>query len=303
MNSIKLGRGALVGRYDDSSSSLKMENLPNLTSITSDGYSFICPRSVTLSNIPNLQTVDLPHSFEKIKSKSITNVSPILADLLPFTLDDCDPNSISISISNDVVTALDLLDFSRFFLLEELIIGNNCFENVDILKIDGLNELKSIKIGMNSFTKKESSWGDFSRSFAVLNCAELESIEIGLFSFRDYDGGFKLNNLPKLLTIKIGERGRDSANFYYSSFEIEDLPHLNSIELGDSAFDDSPLTVISNLPHLKSIKLGEYALQGRYPSSSSLKMENLPILTSITSDRGSFQNPRSVTLSSLILND
>ena len=184
-------------------------------------------------DIPNLQTVDLPHSFEKIKSKSITSicmnmnewldVSPILADLLPFTLDDCDPNSISISISNDVVTALDLLDFSRFFLLEELIIGNNCFENVDILKIDGLNELKSIKIGMNSFTKKESSWGDFSRSFAVLNCAELESIEIGLFSFRDYDGGFKLNNLPKLLTIKIGERGRDSANFYYSSFEIEGI--------------------------------------------------------------------------------
>ena len=58
-----------------------MENLPNLTSITSDG-SFYWPRSVTLSNIPNLQTVYLPNSFQFVQSKSITNVSPKLANLV-----------------------------------------------------------------------------------------------------------------------------------------------------------------------------------------------------------------------------
>ena len=112
-------------------------------------------------DIPNLQTVKLPNTFQYVHSKSITSiimnmnewidVSPILADILPFTLDDCDPNSTSISISNEVVTALDLLDFSRFFLLEELIIGNDCFKGVEILKINGLNELKSLKIGSDSF--------------------------------------------------------------------------------------------------------------------------------------------------------
>ena len=60
MNSIKLGGGALNGRYDFSSS-LKMESdidmneliieLPNLTSITSDGISFERPRNVTLSSL------------------------------------------------------------------------------------------------------------------------------------------------------------------------------------------------------------------------------------------------------------
>ena len=62
LNSIKLGEFALAGRYDDSSCSLKMESnidmnelmridLPNLTSITSNGDSFKYPQSVTLSSL------------------------------------------------------------------------------------------------------------------------------------------------------------------------------------------------------------------------------------------------------------
>ena len=70
---------------------------------------------------------------------------------------------------------------------------------------------------------------------------------------------------------------------------------------------------IIDLPHLNSIKLGKEALAGRWDDSCSLLMESdidmneliidLPNLTSITSDGGSFYSPRSVTLSSLILND
>ena len=62
------------------------------------------------------------------------------------------------------------------------------------------------------------------------------------------------------------------------------------------------------------MKLGRYALYGRYGDlSCSLLIESsinineliidLPNLTSITSDYGSFIYPRLVTLSSLILND
>ena len=84
--------------------------------------------------------------------------------------------------------------------------------------------MKSIKIGKNSFTKKKNSRGnDYSRSFHILNCDELESIEIGRFSFSDYGGGFELKNLPILSTIKIGEIDNDSYNFYYSSFEIKGI--------------------------------------------------------------------------------
>ena len=90
--------------------------------------------------------------------------------------------------------------------------------------IDGLDELKSLVIGMNSFTKKKNSYGNNpNRSFVVLNCIELESIEIGRYSFSDYRGGFELKNLPKLSTIKIGEIENESRNFCYSSFVINGI--------------------------------------------------------------------------------
>ena len=107
-----------------------------------------------------------------------------------------------------------------------MIIGDECFENVDLFSIDGLNELKYIKIGINSFKKANNYDGyDSSRSFSILNCVELESIEIGSYSFSDYGGGFELRNLPKLSTIKIGEIGSryGSRNFYYSSFVIKGI--------------------------------------------------------------------------------
>ena len=104
--------------------------------------------------------------------------------------------------------------------------------NVNEFVIDGLKRLKSLKIGSNSFTHltSDDEWdrdkaNDSSRSFSILNCVELESIEIGVHSFSDYGGGFELKNLPKLSTIKIGEIGYldNSYNFYYSSFEINGI--------------------------------------------------------------------------------
>ena len=115
-------------------------------------------------------------------------------------------------------------DFSQFTLLEELIIGDDCFSNVGTFNIDGLNHLKLVKIGKNSFTKKKNSHGyDSFRSFSILNCVKLESIEIGEYSFSDYAGGFELKNLPKLESIKIGGNRFDSSNFYYSSFKINGI--------------------------------------------------------------------------------
>ena len=118
---------------------------------------------------------------------------------------------------------METLTFSQYTLLEELIIGDDCFSNVDTFKIDGLNELKSLKIGINSFTENKNGKvaNNPNRSFSILNCIELESIEIGHHSFSDYGGGFELRNLPKLSTIKIGKIGNDSRNFWYSSFVIK----------------------------------------------------------------------------------
>ena len=92
--------------------------------------------------------------------------------------------------------------------MESIEIGNDCFASVKTFRIDGLNRLKTIKIGNNSFTQKKNSNGNIkSKSFHILNCESLESIQIGQYSFSDYAGKFELKNLPQLQSIQIGTIG------------------------------------------------------------------------------------------------
>ena len=117
-----------------------------------------------------------------------------------------------------------IFDFSRFTLLESIEIADNSFESVSTFQIDGLNQLKTIKIGKNSFTQRKNNYGnDQSKSFHILNCESLESIQIGEYSFSDFGGEFELKNLTQLQSIQIGTVGIYSYNFYYSSFEIEGI--------------------------------------------------------------------------------
>ena len=91
--------------------------------------------------------------------------------------------------------------------------------------MDGLNQLKSLRIGKNSFTQIKNWYGnDRSKSFHILNCESLKSIEIGDSSFSDFGGEFELKNLPSLQSIKIGKIGNDgSFNFYYGSFVVRGI--------------------------------------------------------------------------------
>ena len=51
-------------------------------------------------------------------------------------------------------SVLDDWDVSLLLNLESIEIGNDCFGSVQTFKINGLNRLKTIKIGNNSFTQK-----------------------------------------------------------------------------------------------------------------------------------------------------
>ena len=152
-------------------------------------------------------------------------------------------NVTNLIISSNCCNELNSLNLNKYRYLKSIEIGNDCFMNVGTFNIDGLNELKSLKIGMNSFTHlKKGNWdknkaNNTNRSFCILNCIELESIEIGLCSFCDYGGGFELKNLPKLSTIKIGEIGSDSSNFYYSSFVIKGIIDMILLMNRSSTFE------------------------------------------------------------------
>ena len=125
-----------------------------------------------------------------------------------------------------------IFDFSRFTIVESIEIGNDCFGSVKSFQIDGLNRLKTIKIGNNSFTQKKNDDGnreDLSKSFHILNCESLESIQIDRYSFSDFGGDFELKNLPQLQSIQIGTVGRRSYNFHDSSFVIRGIELILNI--------------------------------------------------------------------------
>ena len=132
---------------------------------------------------------------------------------------------------------------SNSVILESIEIGDDCYMNVDIFHIDGLKSLKSLKIGKNSFTllksgdKWEEDKANNNRLFGILKCNELESVEIGSYSFSDYGGLFELKNLPELSTIKIGEIGDDSYNFFYSSFVVEGIIDMILLMNRSSTFE------------------------------------------------------------------
>ena len=144
-------------------------------------------------------------------------------------------------------------------MLHFIVIGDNCFGSVKTFQIDGLNQLRYIKIGKNSFTEKtNNSRISKAKSFHILNCVELESIEIGEYSFSDYSGEFELKNLFSLRSIIIGSMKMYSSNFYYCSFVIRgkmemmnidniDLPNLQYISLGNEAFAESVTTILESI--------------------------------------------------------
>ena len=116
---------------------------------------------------------------------------------------------------------------SWFSDLESIEIGNDCFGTVKTFKIDGLSRLKTVKIGKDSFTQAKSTerWneemaGIESKSFHIVNCESLESIQIGKYSFSDFGGEFELRNLPQLQSIQIGSTENESYNFHCCSFVL-----------------------------------------------------------------------------------
>ena len=162
-------------------------------------------------------------------------------------------NSIRVPNNSYNDATHSLFDYSHYTLVESIEIGDDCFAFVQTFKIEGLNRLRSLRIGKNSFTQvkenewnndyqaaesrviiglksfqilncKENEWNnDYQaaesrviiglKSFQILNCKLLESIEIGEYSFSDYGGDFELKNLNSLQSITVGKIGIKSWNF------------------------------------------------------------------------------------------
>ena len=170
-------------------------------------------------DIPNLQNANLHDSFQIVVCPIVNStnmycilnldVSELLFPKVYYYdfIQSLDSTITSIVIPNWTCNDIDytIFDFSRFTEIESIEIGDDCFGSVQTFKIEGLNRLKTIKIGNKSFTQKKNWYGsDKSKSFHILNCESLKSIQIGEYSFSDFGGEFELKNLPQLQSIHIG---------------------------------------------------------------------------------------------------
>ena len=95
----------------------------------------------------------------------------------------------------------------------------NSFGYVNELIIDGLPELESIKIGINSFY---SYGGD--HMFSVKNCPKLRELKIGPSCFYTWDS-VEIESVPSLEVIEIGYLYYSSGNFMYAPLELKSSNH------------------------------------------------------------------------------
>ena len=135
-----------------------------------------------------------------------------------------DSTVIQIIVDNAVgVPDFSVLDLTRFSKLESLVIGDNCFSYVTEVKLIGLDELKSVEIGMNSFTQHKNDYGnDSNRHFYLKNSPKLKSLKMGLFSFSDYTV-CEIENVDALEVIEMGELNEESYNFASASLELKSI--------------------------------------------------------------------------------
>ena len=113
------------------------------------------------------------------------------------------------------------LELSSYVSLKVFEVGDECFENVDEVRLIGLNQLERVVIGMNSFTKEKYSAGnDPNRHFYLKNCERVRELKIGCYSFSDYSV-CEIENVPSLEVIEMGELNEDSGNFWFASLELK----------------------------------------------------------------------------------
>ena len=122
--------------------------------------------------------------------------------------------------------SLTVLSMSRFVNLQELSIGNGCFENVKELQLVGMSMLERVVIGENSFTKEKNHWGDDSeRHFYLKNCPKVKELRVGRYSFSDYSV-IEIENVDRLEVIEIGELSDVSYNFYSASLRLRSVNEM-----------------------------------------------------------------------------
>ncbi len=99
------------------------------------------------------------------------------------------------------------LDLSLLSKLRKLTVGDECFNEVETVKLNGLKELESVVVGRESFEFQ----GNRKTSFELKDCEKVKELIIGEESFNLF-GKFSLENTPSMERIIM-----KGSNFYWAS--------------------------------------------------------------------------------------
>ena len=113
------------------------------------------------------------------------------------------------------------LVLSSFVCLKKLKVGDDCFSNVRGVELVGLKKLERVVIGENCFANMDYLYEiDPNSHFYLKNCERVRELKIGRYSFRDYSV-CEIENVDRLKVIKIGELILWSHNFRRASLELK----------------------------------------------------------------------------------
>ena len=129
----------------------------------------------------------------------------------------------------------EVLDLSRFTELEELTIGDGCFNYVSKVSVVGLKKLKSVAIGEKSFQNESND-----SELVVSDCPALTSLSIGNESFKGFKE-MKLSGVKALKTITIGDEC-----FKDCDLVLRDLKSVESVVIGVNSFEKSRHSVVES---------------------------------------------------------
>ena len=206
----------------------------------------------------------------------------------------------SITVNNNCGNSVSLfsLDFTPLSLLKQITIGDNCFVNVRIVELSGLQHLRSVMVGSNSF-KSSNSGGLYTNG-----CSSLKSVVIGANSFMSYDV-LKYSGIPLLEELRIGDDcfknvnelqlnglsnlksvviGSNSFSNKSGAFSVMSCSSLKLLRIGSSSMFDYSVLNVDNTPSLEVIEIGPYA----FKNVDELRLNGLSNLTSVEIGMNSF---------------
>lgn len=281
-------------------STLVLQDLPSLTTLTSESSSFKGVDTVVFSNIPNITTISLPNAFENASNRSISNASSLETFVnsitTAYTVDDLlavGNHTREIIIPSNTFNNGEVseIEFSSLPALNRIAIGDFALNGVSRFILYDLRNLTSLTVGRQSLASSARRLSDMDSIFFIHDCDVLTSIVVDEGSF-SLLSELSLVNLPLLTTFDIGFHSFSSV----VTVTLDSLNSLTEVSIDERGEVHTPSTLtMSFIQYDHPILIHNNITELTIPSNASLALPTFnlmgfPDLTKLIIGDGSFSS-------------